>query len=59
MKSKFGLDSSRNMLSFLSQPLNCQTSNISRVMYSEVKRLMIRPTVKLMPKPFSWSLPTA
>ena len=46
------------MLSLCSQPLASQRSNMVRVMYSDVNRLMIRPTVRLMPKPLSWSLPT-
>ena len=41
------------MVSPLSQPCDCQMSKISRVMYSDVKRLMIRPAHKLMPKPFN------
>ena len=40
-------------ISFFNQPLACHRSNKRRVMYSEVNRLMISPTVKLTPKPFN------
>ena len=45
----------QTMLSFFSQPIAAQMSKIRRVMNSEVKRLMMSPTVMLMAKPLRLS----
>ena len=53
MKLMFGRLNSRSIFNLVSQFFDCQKSNISRVMKSEVNKLIMRPTVSDTPKPLS------
>jgi hypothetical protein len=54
---RLGRAKNRIIFSSVSHRLCSQKSKISRVMYSDVNRLMTSPTVSAMANPLSWSLP--